>query len=154
MSTLVEVSRFTEEEAREYLEAVLWPNGPVCPHCGTVDNAAKLAGTATRPGVYKCRERECRKQFTVTVNDVNEMPTAVTLTPSSIAENVGASTAVGTLATTDQDVGKHLCVAVTGHNAAGSKTLDCTGITNEVLAPNPKQVDPVSLDTLRSTRSA
>ena len=45
----------------------------------------------------------------------------------------------------DQDVGKHLCVAVTGHNGAGSKTLDCTGITNEVLAPNPKQVDPVSL---------
>jgi transposase-like protein len=70
MSTLVEVSRFTEEEAREYLEAVLWPNGPVCPHCGTLGNAAKLEGEAHRPGVYKCRERDCRKQFTVTVNTV------------------------------------------------------------------------------------
>jgi hypothetical protein len=40
---------------------------------------------------------------------------------------------------TDQDVGKYVCVAVTGHNASGSKTLGCTGLTNEVLAPDPKQ---------------
>lgn len=70
MATLADVSKFTEEEARDYLERLLWPAGPVCPHCGTVDNAAKLAGSATRPGVYKCREKACRKQFTVTVNTI------------------------------------------------------------------------------------
>lgn len=70
MSTLAGVSRFTEEEAREYLERVLWPNGPVCSHCGSVDNAVKLAGMATRLGIYKCREKACRKQFTVTVNTI------------------------------------------------------------------------------------
>lgn len=68
MATLVEVSKFSEDEAREYLERVLWPNGPVCPHCGSVDNAAKLEGKAHRPGLYKCRG--CRKQFTVTVNTI------------------------------------------------------------------------------------
>lgn len=68
MATLVEVSKFSEDEAREYLERLRWPHGPVCPHCGAVDNAAKLEGKATRPGVYKCRE--CRKQFTVTVNTI------------------------------------------------------------------------------------
>lgn len=46
---------------------------------------------------------------------------------------------------TDQDVGKYLCVAVTGHNASGSKTLDCTGLTSEVLAPNPTQTGPTTL---------
>jgi hypothetical protein len=72
MSTLVEVSRFSEEEAREYLERVLWRNSLACPHCGTVGNAVKLAGSATRPGVYKCREKACRKQLTVWVNTIFE----------------------------------------------------------------------------------
>jgi len=70
MATLADVSKFTEDQAREYLERLLWPYGPVCPHCGTVDNAVKLAGSVTRPGVYKCREKTCRKQFTVTVNTI------------------------------------------------------------------------------------
>ncbi len=39
----------------------------------------------------------------------------------------------------DQDVGKYLCVAVTGQNPSGSKTLDCTGLSGEVIAPDPKQ---------------
>jgi Transposase zinc-ribbon domain len=68
MPTLVEVSRFTEEEAHDWLESVLWPDGLVCPHCGTLGNAAELDGEAHRAGVYKCRERECREQFTVTVD--------------------------------------------------------------------------------------
>lgn len=68
MATLVEVSKFSEDEAREYLERLLWPAGPVCPHCGTVDQATKLEGKAHRPGVYKCRP--CRRQFTVTVNTI------------------------------------------------------------------------------------
>jgi transposase-like protein len=64
---------FTDaDKAREHLEAVQWPNGPVCPHCGNVDAAriTKLAGKSTRPGVYKCKE--CEKPFTVTVGTVFE----------------------------------------------------------------------------------
>lgn len=64
---------FTDEtKAREWLEARVWPNGPVCPHCGNVD-ASKLTalnGKAHRPGLYQCAE--CRDQFTVTVKTVFE----------------------------------------------------------------------------------
>jgi transposase-like protein len=60
------------DKAREYLEAKLWPNGPVCPHCGNVDQARITAsrGKSHRPGVYTCNE--CRKQFTVTVGTLYE----------------------------------------------------------------------------------
>jgi len=58
--------------AREHLEKLLWPEGPICPHCGNSDPARirKLEGKSTRPGVYKCRE--CEKPFTVTVGTVFE----------------------------------------------------------------------------------
>ena len=59
-----------EEAAYEWVEARLWPNGPVCPHCGVVGNAAKLAGKSTQIGVYKCRA--CRKPFTVKVGTIFE----------------------------------------------------------------------------------
>ena len=64
---------FTDEtKAREWLEARVWPNGPVCPHCGNVDQEkiTALAGKAHRPGLYQCAE--CREQFTVTVKTVFE----------------------------------------------------------------------------------
>jgi len=61
--------RMTEDEAREYFERVRWPNGPICPHCGS-QKCVKLEGKSTRPGVYKCKESGCRKQFTVTVGTV------------------------------------------------------------------------------------
>ena len=56
------------DTARERLEAIRWPDGPICPHCGSV-KAWKLD---TRPGLYKCGEYQCRKQFTVTVGTVFE----------------------------------------------------------------------------------
>lgn len=59
-----------EEAARAHLEALHWPSGPVCPHCGTVDEATKLAGKSTRPGVWKCRA--CAKPFSVTIGTVFE----------------------------------------------------------------------------------
>lgn len=63
--------KFTNPEAaREYLEGIRWPNGPVCPHCGDMERVMLLKGKATRPGLYKCGE--CRKQFTVTVGTVFE----------------------------------------------------------------------------------
>jgi transposase-like protein len=58
------------EVAREYLESIRWPNGPVCPHCGACDRIGKLNGKAHRPGVYECGH--CRDQFTVTVGTVFE----------------------------------------------------------------------------------
>jgi transposase-like protein len=63
-----------ETAARDWLEARVWANGRVCPHCGNADQAkiTKLDGKAHRPGVYQCNETECRQQFTVTVNTVFE----------------------------------------------------------------------------------
>jgi transposase-like protein len=58
-----------ETAAREWLEARVWPEGPVCPHCGSVD-ATALRGEAHRAGVYQCND--CREQFTVTVKTVFE----------------------------------------------------------------------------------
>ncbi|OQW74333.1 MAG: IS1595 family transposase [Proteobacteria bacterium ST_bin13] len=57
-------------KAREHLEALHWPHGPVCPRCGTLDRITKLAGKSTRPGVYKCNE--CAKPFSVTVGTIME----------------------------------------------------------------------------------
>jgi transposase-like protein len=59
-----------EDTARQHLEALNWPDGPICPHCGVVDQATKLKGKSTRPGVYKCRA--CEKPFSVTVGTVFE----------------------------------------------------------------------------------
>lgn len=81
---------FDEEKAFAHVESILWPNGPVCPKCGGVDNAARLkVGETTRVkkskgeivtgadgqpvmvtyparhGLWKCKNKECRAQFTV-----------------------------------------------------------------------------------------
>jgi transposase-like protein len=61
-----------ENAARAALEALLWPHGPVCPHCGVIDNATAMKGATTRPGLYKCKTKECRKPFTVTMKTVME----------------------------------------------------------------------------------
>ncbi|MDB5863981.1 MAG: family transposase [Betaproteobacteria bacterium] len=61
----------TEAAARDWLEAIRWPLGPVCPHCGSVSkDHYKLEGKSHRPGLYKCKD--CREQFTVTVGTVFE----------------------------------------------------------------------------------
>jgi transposase-like protein len=63
---------FTDENiARQALEAVRWPDGPVCPHCGcTGDMVALVGGKKHRPGLYYCNG--CEGQFTVTVGTVFE----------------------------------------------------------------------------------
>ena len=60
-----------DDAARAHLEALLWPQGAVCPRCGVMgDRITKLQGASTRPGVYKCKD--CRKPFSVTVGTVME----------------------------------------------------------------------------------
>jgi transposase-like protein len=54
--------------AREYLENMLWPEGPQCCHCGVIGHAYKTK----RPGVFRCAEPKCRKDFTVTMRTVME----------------------------------------------------------------------------------
>lgn len=73
--TLIQIQeRFsTPEKAREYLETLHWPSGPVCPFCGGKDRIGSLTPstkTKVRPGLKKCYV--CRKQFTVTVGTVFE----------------------------------------------------------------------------------
>jgi transposase-like protein len=58
-----------ETKAREWLEGQVWPNGPVCPHCG-VSEFTRLEGKAHRAGLFQCNA--CRQQFTVTVGTVFE----------------------------------------------------------------------------------
>lgn len=61
-----------EDAAREHFQALRWPHGPVCPHCGTVDNATEMNGRTTRPGLFKCKSKECRKPFTATMGTLYE----------------------------------------------------------------------------------
>ena len=58
-----------DDAAREYLESVLWPEGPVCPHCGCTGNTTRM-NVKRQSGVYQCND--CRKPFTVTINTVME----------------------------------------------------------------------------------
>ena len=63
-------ARFHDETAaRTHLEGLLWPDGPVCPHCGVVNHAYP---SKKRPGVYRCAEAACRQDFTVTMRTVME----------------------------------------------------------------------------------
>lgn len=62
---------FTDEnKAREHLEAIRWPDGPVCPHCGSVDKVYRLNGKSHRPGLIHCNN--CDGSFTVTTGSVME----------------------------------------------------------------------------------
>ena len=81
MSVLSAPYMHDEAAAFERVEAMLWPDGPVCPHCGVVDSAYKLKGVRTKPskknpegkerhGLYKCKD--CHKQFTVRVGTIFE----------------------------------------------------------------------------------
>jgi transposase-like protein len=59
-----------EEAAYKWVEARVWPKGPVCSHCQETQRVSKMQGKATRIGLYKCYA--CRKQFRVTVGTIFE----------------------------------------------------------------------------------
>ena len=71
MASILSEDRFhSEEAAYEWVEARLWPNGPICHHCKNGERVGKMAGKTTRIGLYKCYA--CRKPFTVKMGTVFE----------------------------------------------------------------------------------
>lgn len=59
----------SDADARAWFEAMLWPDGPICPHCGS-RKSTRLGGKSHRPGLLQCSR--CREQFTVTVGTMLE----------------------------------------------------------------------------------
>ena len=70
MSVLSDRHFHDEAAAYRFVEARIWPNGPVCPHCGGVERISKMKGKSTRIGAYKCYQ--CRKPFTVKIGTIFE----------------------------------------------------------------------------------
>lgn len=70
MTNLTDPIYNDEATAREHLENIRWPDGPVCPLCGTIDRVKPLGGKSMGPGWYHCGA--CRDKFTVRVGTVYE----------------------------------------------------------------------------------
>lgn len=59
-----------EAKALAYFEALTWPQGPFCPHCGETQRIYRLEGKSTRPGLIHCNA--CDGSFTVRTGGVME----------------------------------------------------------------------------------
>lgn len=70
MSVLSDRHFHDEKAAYRFVEKRVWPNGPVCPHCGGFERISAMKGESTRIGTYKCYQ--CRKPFTVKVGTIFE----------------------------------------------------------------------------------
>jgi transposase-like protein len=70
MSVIESPHFHNEKAAYAYVEARVWPEGPVCPHCGGFERISLMGGKSTRIGTYKCYQ--CRKPFTVKVGTIFE----------------------------------------------------------------------------------
>lgn len=81
MSILSKSYFHDEAAAFEHVESALWPEGPTCPHCGSVERISALKGVRSKPskahpegvvrhGLKKCYS--CRGQFTVRVGTIFE----------------------------------------------------------------------------------
>ncbi len=71
----MQIAQMTDEQAREHLEHIRWPDGPVCPKCGSVKGAYKLESkpeteNKVRAGLYKCKD--CHANYTVTMGTIFE----------------------------------------------------------------------------------
>src|SRR6266478_7773828 len=78
-----------EEAARQWFEAARWPNGPICPKCGSEKHYA-----TKKLGRYRCAASICRKDFTVMTGTVMERSHAK-LTQWAAAFHLGASSKKG-----------------------------------------------------------
>jgi transposase-like protein len=71
MASALSAKHFHDEKAAyAFVEAHVWPDGPICPHCGGFEHIGVLKGSSTRIGVRKCYD--CRKPFTVKVGTIFE----------------------------------------------------------------------------------
>ncbi|MGV9006817.1 MAG: IS1595 family transposase [Brevundimonas sp.] len=70
MSTLSAPHFHNEQAAYDYVEARIWPTGPVCPKCGGAERIGLMGGKSTRIGLYKCYQ--CRSPFTVKIGTIFE----------------------------------------------------------------------------------
>lgn len=71
MSSVLSDRHFHDEAAAyRFVEARVWPNGPVCPHCGGTERISRMKGKSTRIGAYKCYQ--CRAPFTVKIGTIFE----------------------------------------------------------------------------------
>ena len=71
MKSVLNDKHFHDERAAyRFVEERVWPEGPICPHCGGVDRISPMKGKSTRIGTYKCYQ--CRRPFTVKVGTVFE----------------------------------------------------------------------------------
>jgi transposase-like protein len=70
MADLTNPAFTNEDEARRFLEASRWPDGPVCPFCGQLDTVKPVNGPSMGPGWYYCSE--CQDKFTVRVGTLYE----------------------------------------------------------------------------------
>jgi transposase-like protein len=69
MSNIFVAPHFRDDTAaRKLIESIRWPDGPICPYCGTFNHAYPLK----KAGWYRCGSKECRKDFTVTIGTVME----------------------------------------------------------------------------------
>ena len=59
-----------EENAYDLIEGVRWPNGPVCPHCGSDERAYRIKVSREKRRVWKCKK--CRKTFSVLLGTIFE----------------------------------------------------------------------------------
>jgi hypothetical protein len=122
---------------------------------GSTDNASfNISGSSLRitaspnfetKGSYSVRIRTTdqgsltyEKAFTVTINDLNEAPTDIALSASSINENVAANATVGTLSTTDPDAGNTFTYTlVAGTGSTDNASFNFSGSSLRITAsPN------------------
>src|SRR5580704_4230968 len=68
---IANMSRMSEDSARNLLESLRWPDGVTCVHCSS-KNVRPLNGKTCRPGLYQCYNKKCLKQFSVTVGSIFE----------------------------------------------------------------------------------
>lgn len=81
----------TDEKCREYLEQQRWNGTPACPHCGYLN----VNRFATDNRIFKCREKQCRKKFSVTVGTIYEN-TKIPLTKWFLASYILTNHSKGT----------------------------------------------------------
>ncbi|NVN97714.1 MAG: IPT/TIG domain-containing protein, partial [Geobacteraceae bacterium] len=92
------------------------------------------------------------KAFTITINDLNEAPTNIALSASSINENVAANSTVGTLSSTDPDVGNSFTYTlVAGPGSTDNASFNISGSSLRInSSPNYEVKNSYSV-LIRST---